>query len=118
MRGAARYGKSNAPFARQVNFSGMRDPGSGIRLYQTTTENDSNVMNDPNNSNDPNDPNDLHYQQWTITKDSAPITQAWASPSVRIRCRCAATTWRCAAFSGRWTCRRRATAAAYASPAW
>jgi hypothetical protein len=71
MRGAARCGRWNAPSARVGNCSGIRDPGSGIRLYLTAAENDSNVMNDPNNwndlndpndSNDPNDPNDLHYQ--------------------------------------------------------
>ena len=70
-RGAVRYGKWNAPFAREVNCSGIRDRGSGIRLHLMTPE------NDPNDLNDPNDPNDLHYQPWTITNGCAQITAAW-----------------------------------------
>ena len=73
MRGAARYGKWNALFAQQVNCSGIRDSGFGIR----TNANDSNVMNDPNEPNESNDPNDHHYQSWTITKGYGQITEAW-----------------------------------------
>ena len=73
MRGAARCGKLNAPFGRQVSCTGIQDSsGAGSRLYLTTpTKNDSNVMNESNVMND------LHYQQWTITKGYAQITEAW-----------------------------------------